>query len=98
MFDFITRDAHPGSDAPRFDKIRTHVIYTNKAKDRVQKSAASVDPAALRRNPNVKYEGPPLIDTKAFKQAFLKGRGDIVNYCDIAEPKVTSYQGNFKGI
>ena len=66
-FQFVPRDAYPGSSAPRFDKIRTQMIYKNKGRDYVKKSASTINPDSYKRNLNVKYEGPPLIDTKAFK-------------------------------
>lgn len=37
------------------------------------------------------YEGPPMIDTKEFKQRFLRGDKDAVLYQDPNEPKMTSY-------
>ena len=31
---------------------------------------------------SLKYDGPPMIDTKEFKQTFLKGDRDALYYCD----------------
>ena len=39
----------------------------------------------------IRYEGPPMIDTKAFKQSFLKGEKDTLYYCDPNEPKTSTY-------
>ena len=44
-----------------------------------------------------KYDGPPMIDAKSYKQAFLKGDKDALYYCDHAEPKHTSYQMSMTG-
>jgi len=44
-----------------------------------------------------RYDGPPMIDTKEFKQQFLKGDRDAFYYCDRNEPKTTSYQANLRG-
>lgn len=50
-----------------------------------------------RLDPGSVYLGPPMIDTKGFKQDFLKGDKDVVMYCDkVAFP--SSYQSNLKGI
>ena len=38
-----------------------------------------------------KYEGPQMIITKDYKQAFLKGDADAIYYCNRNEPKHTSY-------
>lgn len=35
-----------------------------------------------RLDPGNIYLGPPMIDTKGFKQDFLKGDKDVVMYCD----------------
>ena len=51
-------------------------------------------PAIL--NPS-RYEGPPMIDCKAFKQEFLAGDKDVVLYCDKNAAKVSSYAANLKG-
>ena len=40
---------------------------------------------------SLKYDGPSMIDTKNYKQAFLKGDADALYYCDRNEPKHTSY-------
>ena len=45
----------------------------------------------------LKYDGPSMIDTKQYKQAFLKGDEDAIYYCDRNEPKHTSYQMNLSG-
>ena len=45
-----------------------------------------------------KYEGPPMIDTKTFKQQFLKGDKGVVMYLDAKGPKTSSYQENLKGM
>ena len=45
----------------------------------------------------LKYDGPPMIDTKEFKQTFLKGDRDALYYCDRNEAKHTSYQANLTG-
>lgn len=39
-----------------------------------------------------------MINTSAFKQAFLKGEKDTFYYCDPNAPKVSSYQAALKGI
>jgi len=46
----------------------------------------------------IRYDGPPLIDTKDFKQSFLKGNKDAVYYCDPNRVDPSSYQDRFKGI
>lgn len=46
----------------------------------------------------VRYDGPPMIDTKNFKQAFLKGDKDAVYYCDPNNPQGSTYAGRFKGM
>lgn len=51
-----------------------------------------------RLDPKSIYLGPPMIDTKAFKQAFLKGEKDAVLYCDPNEHNASSYQNNLKGM
>lgn len=41
---------------------------------------------------------PSEINTKEFKQAFLRGQPyDITNYCEIKDPKKTSYQATMLG-
>lgn len=44
------------------------------------------------------YTGPPLIDTKAFKQAFLAGDKQAVMYCPDNGPKGSLNQQTLKGI
>lgn len=44
-----------------------------------------------------KYDGPPMIDTKAFKLAFLKGDKDVVMYFEKNQAFPTSYQDTMKG-
>ena len=39
-------------------------------------------PSEGRLDPKNLYLGPPMIDTKTFKQEFLKGDKDVVMYCD----------------
>ena len=51
-----------------------------------------------RLDPNQAYLGPPMIDTKATKQSFLKGDKDVVLYCDPNAPKSSSYQQNLTGL
>lgn len=46
---------------------------------------------------NFRYDGPPLIETKTYKQEFLKGDGDAIYYCDKNEPKASYYQVSWKG-
>lgn len=56
------------------------------------------DMTPIRLKPILSYEGPPLIDTKTFKQKFLAGDKDAVLYQDRNEPKTTSYSANMKGL
>ena len=49
------------------------------------------DMTPSRLQPIQFYDGPPMIDTKAFKQRFLQGDKDVIMYQDPNEPKVTSY-------
>ena len=46
---------------------------------------------------NYRYDGPNMINTAEYKQAFLKGDRDAVYYCDRNEPKSTSYQVTMTG-
>ena len=46
----------------------------------------------------MKYEGSPMIDTKAARQFFLKGDVEAVRYQDPNEPKTTSYSTSIKGL
>ena len=46
----------------------------------------------------IRYDGPPLINTRDFKQNFLKGNKDAVYYCDPNRVDPSSYQDRFKGI
>lgn len=39
-----------------------------------------------------------MIDTKTFKQQFLKGDKGVVMYLDAKGPKTSSYQENLKGM
>lgn len=47
---------------------------------------------------SIRYEGPPMINTSAFKQAFLKGEKDALYYCDPNAPKTSSYQTAMMGL
>ena len=40
----------------------------------------------------------PLQDPKEVLQRFLKGRGDVTQYCKLPTPKTTSYQYSYKGL
>ena len=51
----------------------------------------------FRLDPKNLYLGPPMIDTKTFKQAFLAGDKDAVMYTNPNEPKVSFYQSAWKG-
>ena len=44
------------------------------------------DQTVGRLEPKSLYLGPPMIDTKAFKQEFLRGEKDAVLYCDPNDP------------
>ena len=44
-----------------------------------------------------RYYGPAMINTKSYKQEFLKGDQDAIYYCDRNESKPTSYQVTLKG-
>lgn len=45
-----------------------------------------------------KYEGPPMINTKEFKLAFLKGDKDAVMYFDKKQTYPSTNQENLKGL
>lgn len=49
------------------------------------------------KHATIRYEGPPMIDTKQFKQSFLKGEKDALYYCDPNAPKTSTYQLHLKG-
>mmetsp|Transcript_40376 Transcript_40376/g.52938 ORF Transcript_40376/g.52938 Transcript_40376/m.52938 type:complete len:81 (+) Transcript_40376:181-423(+) len=49
------------------------------------------DQDRFRLDPNNLYLGPPMIDTKSFKQQFLAGDKGVVMYCNPNEPKSSSY-------
>ena len=61
-------------------------------------STKKLDPSFMDGHKRVDYgplksdmlHGKQLIDTKAYKQAFLKGQ-DVITYCDLKEPVMTSY-------
>jgi len=90
------------------EDIRQRNMSTSKAieANRRQKSYfATVDNkiGAQHRNltpmriTGMRYEGPAMINTRDYKQAFLKGDRDAVYYCDRNEPKSTSYQVTMTG-
>lgn len=56
------------------------------------------DSDSYRLDPNNIYLGPPMIDTKTFKQQFLAGDKDAVMYTNPKEPKTSSYQTSIKGM
>ena len=39
----------------------------------------------------------PIIDPKDTKQRFFAGSGNITGFCELHDPKLTSYQETFKG-
>ena len=49
------------------------------------------DADTFRLDPNNLYLGPPMIDTKTFKQEFLAGDKGVVMYQNPNEPKNSSY-------
>lgn len=79
--------------------------FDTKARDaRIKSYFETVDNKIGRRDmtPNkystIKYEGPPMIDTKQFKQTFLKGQKEALYYDDPNLPKNSTYQQHLKGL
>ena len=79
--------------------------FDTKARDAIIKSYfETVDNKIGRRDmtPNkystIRYEGPPMIDTKQFKQTFLKGQKEALYYDDPNLPKASTYQQHLKGL
>jgi hypothetical protein len=94
-----------GEKAPRFDKILLAVKQQDlpRAHSMGKKIKRRGEPNAeleqlLKGRTEMKRYFPSMIDTKKFKQEFLRGQPyDITHYCEIKDPKKTSYQSTMQG-
>jgi hypothetical protein len=94
-----------GNKAPRFDKIllaakQQHIpraqSYQNARKGTVQPHEHLQ--ALLEGQTEMKRHFPSMINTKQFKQDFLRGQPyDITHYVELKDPKKTFYQSTMLG-
>lgn len=88
---------------PRFDKILENAKYsrdprgksaTNRGYPTVNSHLAEL----IAGQTEMKRIFPSEINTKEFKQNFLRGQPyDITHYCELKDPKSTSYQATMHG-
>lgn len=93
-----------GDKAPRFDKILEAAKYSRDPRAKSTRGREKYTVVnnhladLLKGQTEMKRIFPSEINTAEFKQAFLRGQPyDITHYCELKDPKTTSYQATMHG-